>query len=30
MQASFTDILMNLYKMFVERDLSLLEINPWW
>ena len=27
MQA-FTDILMSLYKMFVERDLSLLEINP--
>lgn len=25
---SFTDILMGLYKMFVERDLSLLEINP--
>ncbi len=25
---SFTDILMSLYKMFVERDLSLLEINP--
>lgn len=24
----FTDILMGLYKMFVERDLSLLEINP--
>jgi succinyl-CoA synthetase beta subunit len=27
MQA-FTDILMGLYQMFVERDLSLLEINP--
>ncbi len=27
MQA-FTDILMNLYQLFVERDLSLLEINP--
>ncbi len=25
---SFTDILMGLYKMFIERDLSLLEINP--
>lgn len=25
---AFTDILMNLYKMFVELDLSLLEINP--
>lgn len=25
---SFTDILMGLYKMFVECDLSLLEINP--
>lgn len=24
----FTDILMGLYKLFVERDLSLLEINP--
>jgi succinyl-CoA synthetase beta subunit len=26
--AVFTDILMNLYKLFVEHDLSLLEINP--
>lgn len=26
--AAFTDILMNLYQLFVERDLSLLEINP--
>lgn len=25
---SFTHIVMGLYKMFVERDLSLLEINP--
>lgn len=25
---AFTDLLMNLYKMFVELDLSLLEINP--
>jgi succinyl-CoA synthetase beta subunit len=25
---SLTDILMGLYRMFVERDLSLLEINP--
>lgn len=24
----FTDIMMNLYRLFVERDLSLLEINP--
>jgi succinyl-CoA synthetase beta subunit len=25
---SFTDLLMSLYKMFMERDLALLEINP--
>jgi len=25
---SFTKILMNLYRMFIERDFSLLEINP--
>jgi len=25
---TFTDILMNLYQLFVERDLSLIEINP--
>lgn len=25
---AFTEILMGLYRMFVERDLSLLEINP--
>lgn len=26
--AAFTEILLNLYRLFVERDLSLLEINP--
>ncbi len=26
--ASFTDILLKLYKLFVEKDLGLLEINP--
>ena len=25
---SFIDIMMNLYQLFIERDLSLLEINP--
>ncbi len=25
---SFTDILLNLYRLFVDRDFSLLEINP--
>jgi succinyl-CoA synthetase beta subunit len=27
-QAAFSDLVMGLYKMFVENDLSLLEVNP--